>query len=70
VRFDREIPTQRVIAADQKDLNRLPVTFKSKTLAWASFPSGQLRGGAPAPAASTRAPQPRIFYEIRTFVLL
>jgi hypothetical protein len=56
-------------AADQTDIDRLPVTFKSKNLAWPSFPTGQLLGRAPAPAAITRAPRPHIFYEFRDFVL-
>jgi hypothetical protein len=69
MRFDREIPTQGLIAADQKDINRLPVTFMSNTLAWPRFPTGQVLSRAPAPAAITRAPRPRIFYERRDFVL-
>jgi hypothetical protein len=69
MRFDREIPTERLIAADQRDINRLPVTFKSNILAWPRFPTGQVLSRAPAPAAITRAPRSHIFYEFRDFVL-
>jgi hypothetical protein len=69
MRFDREIPTQGLIAADQKDINRSPVPFKSKTLAWPSFPTGHLFSRAPAQAAITRASRPHILYDFRAFVL-